>query len=301
MAKSDIILPAQPADELPVVRSLQLEDLRDVLHRGLEDFWAMPTHVVFLCVIYPVVGLFLFRITFAYDLLPLLYPVATGFALVGPFAAIGLYELSRRRELGLDTSWKHAADIIHSPSFVPILALGLLLVAIFGIWITVAHAIYVAHFGYQPLTSPVAFARAVLTTPEGHSLIIIGNAVGFLFALPAACLSVISFPLLLDRNVGFGAAVLTSLMVVIKNPVVMATWFLIVAAALLIGSLPMLFGLAVVLPVLGHATWHLYRKAVVPDSGPRPEYHPRPKRKRYAAEFPASLFAPSNDIDESSS
>lgn len=300
MAPLDVIPPALPTDDLPVVRLLRVEDLRDALRKGLEDFWAIPTHVVFLCLLYPIVGLLLFRMTFVYDLLPLLYPLAAGFALLGPFTAIGLYEISRRRELGLDTSWMHAFDILHSPSLLPIVALGGVLLVIFGTWIAVANAIYVANFGDQPLTSLVAFARQVITTPEGSQLIIIGNTVGFVFALLTATVSVISFPLLLDRNVGLGTAVLTSVKVVLKNPVVMGTWFFIVAGGLLIGSLPLLVGLAVVLPVLGHSTWHLYRKAVEPDLRPRPEYHPRQKGKRYAADFPISLFIRSNNKDDPS-
>ena len=300
MAPLDVIPPALPTDDLPVVRLLRVEDLRDALRKGLEDFWAIPTHVVFLCLLYPIVGLLLFRMTFVYDLLPLLFPLAAGFALLGPFTAIGLYEISRRRELGLDTSWMHAFDILHSPSLLPIVALGGVLLVIFGTWIAVANAIYVANFGDQPLTSLVAFARQVITTPEGSQLIIIGNTVGFVFALLTATVSVISFPLLLDRNVGLGTAVLTSVKVVLKNPVVMGTWFFIVAGGLLIGSLPLLVGLAVVLPVLGHSTWHLYRKAVEPDLRPRPEYHPRQKGKRYAADFPISLFIRSNSKDDPS-
>ena len=300
MAPLDVIPPALPTDDLPVVRLLRVEDLRDALRKGLEDFWAIPTHVVFLCLLYPIVGLLLFRMTFVYDLLPLLYPLAAGFALLGPFTAIGLYEISRRRELGLDTSWMHAFDILHSPSLLPIVALGGVLLVIFGTWIAVANAIYVANFGDQPLTSLIAFARQVITTPEGSQLIIIGNTVGFVFALLTATVSVISFPLLLDRNVGLGTAVLTSVKVVLKNPVVMGTWFFIVAGGLLIGSLPLLVGLAVVLPVLGHSTWHLYRKAVEPDLRPRPEYHPRQKGKRYAADFPISLFIRSNNKDDPS-
>jgi uncharacterized membrane protein len=298
MAQLDVLLPTEPTGTLPVVRSLEIADLKDILKKGLQDFWAMPTHVVFLCAIYPVIGLLLFRVVFERDLLPLLYPLAAGFALVGPFAAIGLYELSRRRELGLDTSWRHALDIAHSPSLGPIMGLGLLLLVIFGIWIVVAHGLYVASFGDRPLTSVPSFVEAVLTTPEGHKLIILGNGIGFLFALTAASISVISFPLLLERNVGLAIAVLTSLRVVVKNPVTMAAWFLIVAAGLLVGSLALFVGLAIVLPVLGHSTWHLYRKAVEPQSGPRPEYRPRPRRKRYAADFPSSLFAPFSDTPE---
>ncbi len=297
MALNGVLLPSQPTTDLPDVRVIQVSDLRDVLHKGLDDFWAMPTHVVFLCAIYPIAGLTLFYSVFAYDVFPLLYPLASGFALVGPFAAIGLYELSRRRELGLDTSWAHAFDVIHSPSLMPIIAVGALLLSILGIWIAVAHTIYVAIFGDRPLI-PLAFVQALLTTREGLTLIVIGNAVGFVFALLAACVSVISLPLLLDRNVGFSAAVLTSVRVVAANPVTMSIWFALVAGMLLLGSVPMLVGLAIVLPILGHSTWHLYRIAVEPDQGERPEYHPKRKGIRYAADFPASLFARSERPDD---
>jgi uncharacterized membrane protein len=293
MADTDVILPAEPAAALPAVRTITPRDLLDVLAKGMDDFRTMPTHVIFLSLIYPVAGLAIARWTFGYDIVPLLYPLIAGFALIGPFAAIGLYELSRRRELGLDTSWKHAFDILHSPSLWSILALGLLLLAIFGVWLAVAHGLYVAHFGEDE--RPIAlteFARRILDTPQGRSLIVTGNAVGFLFALAAFALSVVSFPLLLDRNVGMAAAVVTSLRAILKNPFPMALWGVIVAVGLALGSLPFLFGLAVVMPILGHATWHLYRKVVVPDDGARPEFQPKPKPPRYAADFPSSLFLP---------
>jgi uncharacterized membrane protein len=293
MAQTDIILPAEPSAALPVVRSVSPGDLLDVLARGVDDFRAMPTHVIFLSLIYPIAGLAIARWTFGYDILPLLYPLLAGFALIGPFAAIGLYELSRRRELGLDTSWRHAFDIVHSPSLWSILALGLLLLAIFGVWLAVAHGLYVAHFGEDERPIALAeFARRILDTPQGRSLIVIGNGVGFLFALASFALSAVSFPLLLDRNVGMAAAIVTSLRAILKNPVTMALWGLIVALGLAIGSLPFLFGLAVVMPILGHASWHLYRKVVAPDGGARPEFQPNPKAPRYAADFPSSLFLP---------
>jgi len=297
MEHADIILPIEPTQELPVVRSIGLTDLRDALAKGLEDFWAMPTHVIFLSLIYPVVGIALGSATFGYNVIPLLYPLAAGFALIGPFAAIGLYELSRRREQGLDTSWKHAFDVIHSPSIWAIAAVGLLLLVIFAIWLAVAHAIYVANFGDEAPTTPITFARNVLTTPEGQNLIIVGNAVGFLFAVLAFVLSVVSFPLLLDRHVGAAVAIVTSVKTVLRNPFTMASWGLFVAGALFIGSLPFLIGLAVVMPVLGHSTWHLYRKLIEPDPGPRPEFHPQPKGHRYGADLPVSLFIPSKPKD----
>ncbi|MBO0766336.1 MAG: DUF2189 domain-containing protein [Hyphomicrobiaceae bacterium] len=289
----DVILPTEPAHDLPQVRSIWPGDLVDALAKGLADFRAMPTHVIFLSLIYPIAGLIIMRWTFGYDILPMLYPLLAGFALIGAFAAIGLYELSRRREMGLDTSWKHAFDVVHSPSLWSIAALGLLLFAIFGVWLAVAHGLYVAHFGGdgQPVTL-AELGRRIFQTPQGRNLIVTGNAVGFLFALAAFALSAVSFPLLLDRNVGMAVAIVTSIRTILKNPFTMALWGLIVAFGLAVGCLPFLFGLAVVMPILGHTSWHLYRKLVARDASPRPEYHPKPKAERYAADFPSSLFLP---------
>jgi uncharacterized membrane protein len=291
MAHLHVLMGAESIRTRPAVRKIGLADLKDALRFGIADFLAMPTHAVFLCLIYPIFGVILARLTLGYEVLPLLFPLAAGFALVGPFAAIGFYELSRRREQGLPVSWQDAFDVLRSPSRGAIAALALLLLVIFAIWIAVAQAIYVAYFGYEPAASIPHFIDQVLTTPAGWMLIIVGNLVGFLFALLVLTISVVSFPLLLDRDVGVVEAVLTSVRAVAANPVIMAVWGLIVAVLLLIGSLPLFLGLAVVVPVLGHSTWHLYRKVVEPDLGPRHQY-PRPAatRRRYAAQFPAALF-----------
>ncbi len=262
MALAHVLMGADQFRAPPTVRTIGVADLKDALARGIDDFLAMPSHAVFLCLIYPIVGLVLGRLTWGYEVLPLLFPLAAGFALIGPFAAIGLCELSRRREQGLDISWTDAFDVFHSSSAGAIAALGLLLLVLFVLWVAVAQAIYVANFGYEPAASMPDFLRQVFTTPEGWTLIVVGNGVGFLFALVALSISVVSFPLLLDRDVGAVEAALTSVRAVAANPVTMAIWGLIVAAALVIGSLPLFFGLAVVMPVLGHATWHLYRKVV---------------------------------------
>ena len=291
MAHVHVLMGADTIRARPAVRTIGIADLKDALKRGIADFSAMPTHAVFLCVIYPIVGLVLARLILGYDLLPLLFPLAAGFALVGPFAAIGFYELSRRREQGLDISWEDAFDVLHSPSRGAIALLGVLLLAIFVIWIAIAQAIYIANFGYAPAASMPDFIHQVFATPAGWMLIIVGNLVGFLFAGAVLTISVVSFPLLLDRDVGAVEAVLTSVRAVAANPMTMAIWGLIVAGLLMIGSLPLFLGLAVVVPILGHSTWHLYRKVVEPDPTPRQE-HPRPpKTRRYAAQFPAALFA----------
>ena len=272
------------------VRKIGLSDLMDALRLGWEDFKAIPTHAVVLCVIYPVLGLVLFRLVLGYSVLPLLFPLAAGFTLIGPFAALGLYELSRRRERGEEAGAWHAMDVLRAPSFGAILALGVFLFALFMTWIAVADAIYIATFGHAPAASIPDFATRVLTAPEGWTLIIIGCGVGFLFAVVALCISVVSFPLMLDRHATAIDGMRTSLRAVIRNPITMAAWGLIVAVLLAVGSLPFFVGLAVVLPVLGHATWHLYRKVVEPDPNP-PQEQPRPPiGHRYAADFPASLF-----------
>src|SRR5215510_10049464 len=179
----------------PVIRTIGVIDLKDALARGISDFSAMPTHVFFLCLIYPIVGLILARVSFGYDVLSLLFPLAAGFALVGPFVAIGFYELSRRREQGGNVSWENAFDVLHSPSRGAIALLGALLLVMFAVWIAVAQAIYVATFGYQPAAAIPDFLHQVFTTPAGWTLILVGNLVGFLFALVAFTISVVSFPL----------------------------------------------------------------------------------------------------------
>src|ERR1700750_1660163 len=273
-----------------VVRKISLSDLRDALRLGWEDFQAIPTHAVVLCAIYPVLGLVLFRLVVAFSVLPLLFPLAAGFTLIGPFAALGLYELSRRRERGEEAAAWHAVHVLSAPSFGAILGLGTCLFVLFVTWIGAPDAIYIVTFGHAPAATIPDFAKRVLTTPEGWSLIIIGCGVGFLFAVIALCISVVSFPLMLDRHATAIDAIRTSLRAVMKNPITMAEWGLIVAVLLAVGSLPLFVGLAVVLPVLGHATWHLYRKMVEPDPNP-PEEQPRPPiGHRYAADFPASLF-----------
>jgi uncharacterized membrane protein len=251
------------ADSTPLtIRKIGISDLRDVLAKGYDDFTAMPSHAVFLCVVYPIIGLIVGRFVTGQSLLPMLFPVVAGYALVGPFAALGLYELSRRRELGIDASPAHVFDILHSPALIPVLGLGAMLMIIFLLWLAAARVIYYATFHDVMPSSVDEFMHEVLATRAGWRLAIAGNGVGFLFAVAAFSLGVVSFPLVLDTHVSAFKAVSTSLRAVAANPWTMALWGFFIAAALALGSLPLFLGLIVVMPVLGHASWHLYRKLV---------------------------------------
>lgn len=246
----------------PNVREITLADLEDAARQGLADFLIMPTHLVFLAIIYPLVGLFLARFTFGNDVLPLLFPLVAGYALLGPFAAVGLYEMSRQREQGVDITWKNAFDVFKCPSLDAIAALGMVMMILFLVWLVVAMWLYRSLYGAAEPTSVTQFVYDILTTRRGWALIIAGHVLGFPFAVVALTIGVVSFPMLLDRDVGALVAVRTSIRAVLLNPVPMAAWGLFVAVALALGSLPFFVGLAVVMPVLAHASWHLYRKLV---------------------------------------
>jgi len=284
------VAPYRPHQATPRVRHIAFSDLTESLRLGWDDFKAMPTHAIMLALIYPVIGVVLARLTLGYSVLPLLFPLAAGFALLGPFAAIGLYELSRRREAGETPRATDALQVLSSPSIGAMLGLGLLLMVLFVVWIATAQAIYVSAFGYEPAVRIPDFLGKILTTRQGWFLILAGCGVGLLFAMLALVLSVVSFPLLLDRHGTVPQAILTSMKVVAENPAVMAAWGLIVAGLLVAGSLPCFVGLAVVIPVLGHATWHLYRKTVEPLPVPYQSEGKAPRAKRFAADFPVNLF-----------
>lgn len=262
MTHEPSMAPASAAYAVPEIRKITIADLIDALENGARDFKREPTHVLFVAVLYPIVGLVLCRAAFGYKVLPLLFPLAAGFALIGPVAAIGFYEISRRRELGLSTSWLNVFNVFRAPSAGAIVTLGGLLLIIFLAWLYTAEALYEGRFGTPP-ASLTEFINQLFNTPDGHFVIVAGNAIGFLFAALIFCISVVSFPMLVDRNVGAATAMATSVKAVAANPVTMAVWAFIIAALLVIGSLPLFVGLAVVLPILGHASWHLYRRVVI--------------------------------------
>jgi len=253
----------------PVVRKLSFTDLEDALLKGIDDFKAKPTFSVFIALIYPLVTLGAFLVVFNYHWLPMIFPVVAGFLLVGPFFTIGMCEISRKREAGEDISGLGVFAIHRSPAFHDIMFLGFMLVAFFFLWLAIAMTIYSLTLGdpWQsvPATLGDGFIERLFTTGAGWTLIIVGNALGFVFAVAAFCIGALSFPMLLDQrdgHVSIATAVQTSTRVVLANPLMMALWGMIVVGSMVAGALPMLLGLSVVIPVLGHATWHLYRKAV---------------------------------------
>ena len=251
------------AASVPEIRRISLADIRYALARGVDDFTAFRSDVMFLVFIYPLAGLVLARLIFGYGLLPLLFPLASGFALIGPIAAVGLYEMSRRREAGAEVGWADAFAVFRSSAIGSIMLFGLLLLAIFAVWIGVASLIYDLTLGPKPPVSVAAFVRDVFTTDPGWTMIGLGIGIGFLFAVGVLAISAVSVPLLLDRDVGLFAAIGASLRAVTTNPGPMAAWGLIVAGGLALGTAPLFLGLIFVMPVLGHATWHLYRRLVV--------------------------------------
>jgi uncharacterized membrane protein len=247
----------------PEVRHISFADLRDALVKGWDDFGAFRTDVLFVCLLYPAAGIALALMTSNVGRLPLIFPLFSGFALIGPLAAVWLYEMSRLRERGARASWAEGFKAFASPPAASIIKLGLLLIGIFALWLAVAIEIYTLTLGPDLPASITSFVSDVFTTRAGWALIVFGVGIGSLFALLVLSISVISFPLLLDRRVSVKTAMATSIRAMRINPGPILAWGLLIAVSVLVGMIPVLIGLIVVLPVLGHATWHLYRKVVV--------------------------------------
>ncbi len=256
---------AREARAMPKVREIGMEDIEYALRKGVEDLAACRSDAALAILIYPVIGLVIFWMSFQQNFIHLLFPAIAGFALLGPAAAIGLYEMSRRRERGEHTSWFDGLRVLGSPAVGAILGMGLILLAIFVVWLSVAKGIYDMTMGPEEPTTLLAFIGDVFGTGAGWAMIALGVFTGFLFAALVLSISIVSFPLLLDRDVGLPAAMVTSVRVAAASPRTTLVWGLVVAAGLTIGAIPLFLGLIVTMPVLGHATWHLYRRAVVPE------------------------------------
>jgi uncharacterized membrane protein len=246
----------------PQVRRIHEGELRWALAEGWKDFRMKRGDVLILALVYPLVGFVAAALTFNARLLPMLFPLVAGLTILGPAVASGYYEIARRREAGLESSWVHFLDPLRGRSFAPLALLTAGLAVLFFGWLLAAWAIYAATIGAEPLASRSDFLRALFTTPEGWTMIALGNLVGFGFAVATLVLALVSFPMVVDKPVGAGVAIATSVRAAMANPRVTALWGLRVAGLLALGCLPAFVGLAIVLPVLGYATWHLYTRLV---------------------------------------
>lgn len=246
------------------VRTIGLNDLWQSLRQGYEDFSAKPgIGVVLVGLLYLLFALLLSLFAIGKDLLYMAFPIVAGFTLIGPAISVVLFEMSRRRERRLEVSWRSSFDFVHSASFAPILALSLVMMVLYVAWLFSAQFLFFGLFRDHLPVSASDFVTQVLTTRHGEALIFYGVLLGFIFAFVALAISVVAFPMLLDRPASAATAIAVSIRAVTSNLVVMLAWGLIVVVLLLAGAAVFLIGLAAVLPILGHATWHLYRKVVV--------------------------------------
>lgn len=255
----------EQAQILPVTvaRDLKIRDLRAALAAGWGDFRAHPVFGLFFGSIYVVAGMFLYFALFTRGEVAWLVPAAAGFPLLAPFAAVGLYEVSRRREAGLPMSWRSIIGALRGRGDEQILSMGVIVFVAFGFWIMLAHGIFAIFLAESGLGSE---SLDLFRTGAGIMMLVVGSIVGALMALAFYSITVISLPMLVDREVDFLTAIIASLATVRSNTFVLLAWAVFIAVSLFAAMLPLFLGLLVVLPVLGHATWHLYRRSVgTPD------------------------------------
>ena len=243
-----------------VVRDLALSDLWAALAAGWQDYRARPGFGLGFASVYVMIGLALTWVMAGRGDVFSLIPAAAGFPLLAPFCAVGLYEVSRRRERGLPLQWAPVLGAVRGRGDQQLLAMGVVLFVAYGFWLMIAHGIFAVALAESGASSE---SLAFLLTPAGAMMLVIGGAVGGVIAMAFYAATVISLPMLVDRDVDFLSAIITSFAVVKANAAVMLAWAVMIAAGLFAAMLPLFLGLLVMLPVLGHATWHLYRRAVM--------------------------------------
>lgn len=241
------------------VRNLAIADLLAALAAGWNDFKAQPTFGLFFAAIFVVGGLALTYFLFARGDVTWAIPAAAGFPLLAPFTAVGLYEVSRRRGLGLPTNWPAILGAVRGRGDEQILAMGVIIFVIFSFWVIVAHVIFsIATVDAGAGSESLKF----LFSRSGIMMLLVGSAVGGMMALAFYAATVFSLPMLVDREVDFVTAIIVSLRAFRENRLVMLIWGTLIAALLFMAMLPAFLGLLAILPVLGHATWHLYRRTI---------------------------------------
>jgi uncharacterized membrane protein len=266
---SNPITDRRPASSQKIpVRKISNEDLRLSLRQGLDDFLDLRGDLIFAGLIYTFIGIAAVVMTTNGPLMPFFLPVVAGVGLLGPVAAVGFYELARRREKGEDVHWFNFLDVRKRPSVDDMGIVAGMLLAIFALWLIAAGILYVALFGWATPTSVPEFVATVFTTPRGWALIVGGAVVGAIFGWIVLALSVVSLPMLVDCDVNAAEAVSASWRAAHANKPQMIRWGLTVVVLLVLGSIPLFVGLALVLPWLGYSTWHLYTRLVDRDSIP---------------------------------
>ena len=245
------------------IRPARLEDLRYALAQGWADFRKAPLFGLFFAAIYAAGGLFLVWWAFIQGVSWMAYPLVIGFALIGPFIATGLYEVSRRLHSDQALDWRGVLLVIVEQHRRELGWMAFVMLFVFWVWMYQARTIFVVFFGSKGFATLDGFLTAVFNTETGWWFFLVCHAIGAIISLVLYSLTVISCPLLLDRDVDFVTAMVTSIKTVLASPFVMLGWGIFVVLAVIVSAVPAFAGLLIVLPILGHATWHLYRRLIV--------------------------------------
>ncbi|RCW28378.1 putative membrane protein [Ciceribacter lividus] len=244
------------------INTIGLADVRAALREGWKDFRRYPLFGLFFGGIYAVGGVFIVAMLSLYHQPWMIIPIAIGFPLIGPFVAVGLYEISRRDEAGQPVTWRGILAEVFRQRERQLSWMAFVVLFVFWVWIYQVRLLLALFLGFKISASLPAFLTVVTTTPEGLLFLAVGTIVGAVIATVLFTVTVISMPLLLDRDIDFVTAMITSVRAVVENPVAMLGFGVIVAAAAILAMVPLFVGLLAALPILGHATWHLYRRVV---------------------------------------